>query len=98
MPLNAEIVQQIREIAAGYESIEKIVLFGSRARNEHHKTSDVDLAVYGEADLHSFIYDLENKVSTLLMFDISNMEEVKDDFFIEQVEKDGVVIYEKPGF
>ena len=31
------------------------------------------------------------------MFDVSNMEKINDTFFIEQVEKEGVVIYEKLG-
>lgn len=98
MPLSKEIIEEICKLAAEYNGIKRIVLFGSHARGDHHSTSDIDLAIYGATELQAFTYDLENKVSTLLMFDISNMEEVKDDFFIEQVEKDGVVVYEKSRF
>ena len=36
--------------------------------------------------------------STLLEFDFSDMKDMHDELFIEQVKKDGVVIYEKHWF
>ncbi|MBA8936701.1 hypothetical protein BCD96_000786 [Clostridium beijerinckii] len=33
--------------------------------------------------------------STLLKFDFSDMKNINDEFFIEQVEKEGIIIYEK---
>ena len=41
---------------------------------------------------------MENNTRTLLEFDFSNMRTVKDGFFIEQVNKEGVTIYEKCWF
>lgn len=96
MQLDREIIERIKSLAEQTRDIKKVVLFGSRAREDASKTSDIDLAVYGSTQLQEFIYDLESKVPTLLMFDVSNMEEIEDSFFIEQVEKEGVTIYEKP--
>ena len=60
-------------MAAEKNNIEKVILFGSRARGDYRKTSDIDLAVSGGRIAH-FQADIEEKVSTLLSFDIVNMD------------------------
>lgn len=96
--LDKKIVEEIYEIASKYNSIRKILLFGSRARKDNSPKSDIDLAIYVDGDssiLSDFIYDIENNTSTLLEFDFTNINEVDDTFFIEQVEREGIPIYEK---
>lgn len=51
--------------------------------------------MYSEKSLTEFIEDIEMNTKTLLEYDFSHMNTVKDKFFVEQVKKDGVVIYEK---
>ncbi|MCI6691866.1 MULTISPECIES: nucleotidyltransferase family protein [unclassified Clostridium] len=96
--LDKKIVEEIYEIASKYKSIRKILLFGSRARKDNSPKSDIDLAIYIDDysfDLSDFIYDIENNTSTLLEFDFTNINEIDDSFFIEQVEREGIPIYEK---
>lgn len=96
--LDKEIVKEICEIAIKYNNINKILLFGSRARKDNSPKSDIDLAIYTESNsvnLLDFIYDIENNTTTLLEFDFSNMSEVSDEFFIQQVESEGITLYEK---
>ena len=96
--LDKKIVEEIYEIASKYKSIRKILLFGSRARKDNSPKSDIDLAIYIDDysfDLSDFIYDIENNKSTLLEFDFTNINEIDDSFFIEQVEREGIPIYEK---
>lgn len=38
----------IKGVFANKSFIHKAVIFGSRARNNHKKTSDIDIAVYGD--------------------------------------------------
>ena len=91
------VLLKIREIALKYSNINKVVLFGSRARGDNELKSDIDLAVYCDSDLSLFIEEIENTTHTLLEFDFSDMNNIVDDFFIEQVEKEGIVLYEKCG-
>lgn len=93
--LNKDIVEDIIEIAKKHTEIERVVLFGSRARMDNAPKSDIDLAIYSKSNLVDFIEDIENKTRTLLEFDFSNMNSIKDKLFIEQVNKEGVIIYEK---
>lgn len=93
--LNKELLEEIIDICKRHAEIEKVVLFGSRARGDNSPKSDIDLAIYANSNFSDFIEDMENNTRTLLEFDFSNMCTVKDDFFIDQVNKEGITIYEK---
>lgn len=93
--LNKELLEEIIDICKRHDEIEKVVLFGSRARGDNSPKSDIDLAIYAKSNFSDFIEDMENNTRTLLEFDFSNMRTVKDDFFIDQVNKEGITIYEK---
>lgn len=93
--LDGEIVDSIIAISKKYKGINKVVLFGSRARGDNELKSDIDLAVYADYDIFEFIEQIENTSPTLLEFDFSNMRRIDDEIFIEQVEKEGVTLYEK---
>ena len=95
MNLSNIIINEIIDICKIYYVINKVVLFGSRARGDNELKSDIDLAVYCDSDLSLFIEEIENTTHTLLEFDFSDMNNIVDDFFIEQVEKEGIVLYEK---
>ena len=95
MNLSNSIINEIIDISKKYYGINKVVLFGSRARGDNELKSDIDLAVYCDSDLSGFIEEIENTTHTLLEFDFSDMNNIVDDFFIEQVEKEGIVLYEK---
>ena len=75
-------------------SIEKLVLFGSRARGTNTERSDIDIAVYG-GDYDHFYWDVKEKMHSLLMFDIVQADELISEELKQEIEKDGVIIYEK---
>ena len=54
---------------ASRHAVEKVILFGSRARGTHTERSDIDLAVYG-GDFDSFYFDIQENAHTLLRFDM----------------------------
>lgn len=74
--------------------IEKLLLFGSRARGDHRECSDIDLAASG-GDVLRFSLEVEEEVETLLMFDVVNLNESVQADLREEIEKEGVIIYEK---
>ena len=74
--------------------VEKIVLFGSRARGNNTERSDVDLAVYG-GDFDSFYLNIQENVHSLLMFDLVNVDEGVSRDLEEEIERDGIALYEK---
>ena len=81
-------------MAAEKNNIEKVILFGSRARGDYRKTSDIDLAVSGGRIAH-FQADIEEEVSTLLSFDIVNMDGSVQEELVDSIKREGKVFYEK---
>lgn len=81
-------------MAAKKNNIEKVILFGSRARGDYRKTSDIDLAVSGGCIAH-FQADIEEEVSTLLSFDIVNMDGSVQEELVDSIKREGKVLYEK---
>ncbi|MBO6071072.1 nucleotidyltransferase domain-containing protein [uncultured Ruminobacter sp.] len=86
----------LKDIAAFAEnnSVEKVVLFGSRARGTNTERSDVDLAVYG-GDFDSFYWNITENVNSLLSFDVINADKNISDELKKEIARDGIVIYEK---
>ena len=75
-------------------SVNKVILFGSRARGTNTERSDIDLAVYG-GDFDSFYWNINDNVNSLLSFDIINADKNISENLKMEIEKDGIVIYEK---
>ncbi|MDO4988418.1 MAG: nucleotidyltransferase domain-containing protein [Synergistes sp.] len=84
---------EIVETAKLY-GIDKIILFGSRARGDNRERSDIDLAVSGK-NVADFYDDIEENTHTLLMFDVVALDGKLSDELRKEIEKDGVVLYEK---
>jgi predicted nucleotidyltransferase len=86
----------LKDIVAFAEnnSVEKVVLFGSRARGTNTERSDVDLAVYG-GDFDSFYWNITDNVNSLLSFDVINADKNISDELKKEIARDGIVIYEK---
>ena len=91
--LPERVIRDIR-LYAKEHSIQKIILFGSRARGTNTERSDIDIAVYG-GDFDSFYWDIKEKVHSLLTFDIVEVDAGISEDLKKEIEKDGVEIYEK---
>lgn len=74
--------------------VKKVILFGSRARGDYQRASDIDLAVSG-GDITSFALDVEEETSTPLKYDIVNLDRRIQAELLESIEKEGVVLYEE---
>ncbi len=93
--LSESLVREIANFARKY-NIERIVLFGSRARGTNSPRSDIDIAVIG-GDVDLFSIDISENADTLLMFDIVPLDNGITDELRNEIDRDGVIIYEKNG-
>ena len=87
------VLDELISIAERYH-VEKSILFGSRARGDFRRTSDIDLAVSG-GDFARFALDVEEETSTLLKYDFVDLDRNIQEELLKSIEKEGVVIYEK---
>ena len=94
--LDERLIQSIQGIGQNY-AIERIVLFGSRARGDNKPASDIDLAVFllpwfkNRGRMTSDFNDLY----TLLKIDLVFINEQIDPKLLENIEREGVFIYER---
>lgn len=74
--------------------IRTIILFGSRARGDHHPKSDIDLALSG-GDQVRFGLEVEDETPTLLKFDFVDLDAPISDELRAMIARDGRLLYEE---
>ncbi len=92
-------VDAINGVFSKYNAIEKVLIYGSRAKGNYKNGSDIDLALI-ETDL-SFTEFLEiiNKLDDLMLpykIDISQKRKIANPYLIEHINRIGFSFYEKP--
>lgn len=87
------VIQEIRQLAQKY-GIDRVILFGSRARGDYQRVSDIDLAVSGK-DVVRFALDVEEETSTLLKFDIVDLKGPVQEELLDSIASEGRILYEK---
>lgn len=87
------VIEEIREIAKKY-GVQRVLLFGSRARGDFLEKSDIDLAVSG-GEKALFAFDVNETTSTLLMFDIVDLDKEIQPRLRAAIEREGILLYEK---
>lgn len=87
------VIREIVELAEKHD-LKKVILFGSRARGDFQRASDIDLAVSG-GNVSMFALDVEEETSTLLEFDVVNLDSDLQEKLLESIKKEGMVLYEK---
>lgn len=93
MDLRQDIVESIKALAKR-NGVQKVILFGSRARGDNRERSDIDLAVAG-GDVGTFMLDVDEETPTLLMYDIVDLDGPVQPELLMEIERDGVVLYEE---
>ena len=87
------VIREICELAKKY-NVDRVVLFGSRARGDYKRVSDIDLAVSG-GNFAGFALDVDEETSTLLKYDVVDLGQTISPELRGSIEKEGRVLYEK---
>ena len=90
LPIN--IMRQIETFAKEC-FLDRVILFGSRARGTNRERSDIDLAVSGGNQ--SRFEELLEEADTLLSFDVINMDGVASRKLKDNIQREGVLLYAK---
>ena len=94
-----KVLEEIKRIASKYKNINKVILFGSRARGDNTPKSDYDIAIVSnnllESDRCSFLNEVED-IETLNKIDLIFVHERhKNTEIYENILRDGVEIVNK---
>ena len=87
------VLEEICETAKKCEIL-RVKIFGSRARGDYHHASDVDLAVWG-GNVSLFALTIDEVTSTLLKYDVVDMNKSMQNELKSAINSEGIIIYEK---
>ncbi len=89
-------IEKILGILTGYPAIERVILYGSRAKGNWRRGSDIDLCIDG-ADLSLRDLDeIDARIDDLLLpwkVDITVLQQIDNPDLVEHIERVGVRLY-----
>jgi len=96
--LPGETIRLINEVFSGYPKIEKVLIYGSRARGDCKSGSDIDLTIVGDISVEDkmHIAGLIDDLPIPYMCDLSVLAHIKNENLVEHIRRVGQVFYENP--
>lgn len=94
--LDTKYVEMIRNVFSRHPEVEKVILFGSRAKGSYKPGSDIDMAVIGEGvtknTLSSLLGEFEDSLLPFFV-DIVSYSQITNLELKEHIDRVGKVIY-----
>jgi uncharacterized protein len=92
------LIEDLAGRLARHPAVERVWLFGSRARGDNFERSDIDLAIEAPAmsqdDWSRTKLDFEDEAPTLLLIDLVRLEDAPE-LLREQIRGEGIIVYER---
>ncbi len=91
------IINDIKARLAATPEVERVILYGSRARGDHDPRSDIDLAVAcpgASRDTWRSIREKIEQTRTLLLVDLVRLDTAPASL-LAKVNEEGIVLYER---
>ena len=96
--LEDRVITQIQSIFTQFAQIEKVVLYGSRAKGTYKNGSDIDLCLFGKQLDRTLLYKVEDLLDDLYLpysFDFSIYEDIENQDLKDHINREGIVFYKK---
>ena len=96
--LDNQLLLQLNSIFAKFQLVDSVILYGSRAKGNYGKSSDIDLTLVGSAIPYQLLIDICWEIDELLTpycFDISIFSDIENEALVEHIQRVGVIIYQK---
>ncbi len=96
--LSAATVAQIHGVLAQHPEVEQAILYGSRAKGNFKRGSDIDLTLTGRDLTASILRLIEEELDDLLLpyeFDLSRLRDLSHERLRAHIQRVGVVFYER---
>jgi len=94
------VINRLVERISAFPGVQKIILYGSRAKGTNSDISDIDIAVAGVKDhkewvhIHRLADVEESPIRTLLKIDLVQFEHV-DPLVQQSIREEGRILYER---
>lgn len=95
--LQSEDISKINSVFKKYKSIDKVIIYGSRAKGNYKPASDIDLTVISvDSDL-TFLFRLQTEIDDLLLpykVDLSVYSLLDNENLKDHINRVGLLFYE----
>lgn len=94
--LSQENIDDIQAVFKKHPNIEKVLLYGSRAKGTFKPSSDIDISLIGKDISLTQLNTIENELDDLLLpykFDISIYHQIENPDFIAHIQRVGEEFY-----
>jgi predicted nucleotidyltransferase len=90
------LIEDLARRLARHHVVERVWLFGSRARGDNFERSDIDLGVKAPTMGHHdwLKLDFEDEAPKLLLIDLVRLEDAPEELR-EQISEEGILVYER---
>lgn len=97
--LRQQDLDEIVRILQRFSVVEEAIIFGSRAKGNYKKGSDIDIAIKGQDIDHQIVsslsFLLNEESATPYYFDIVHFEKVTEKELIDHINRVGICIYSR---
>ena len=85
----------VTECIRQFPEINWVKIYGSRAKGDYQRGSDIDLAFSSPADYSAELHDALDELPTPYLFDVTHYETLRHKLLKEHIDRVGVVFYER---
>ena len=96
--LSNEAIQAIIDVFRQYPKIEKVILYGSRAKGIHKYSSDIDLTILSDSLEFNEFQQMQIRLDDLMLpyiIDLSMYKDISNKDLLDHIQRVGVVFYDK---
>ena len=95
--LSQKTIAQLKSVFKRYPEITQVKIYGSRARGDYEKGSDIDLAFFSKSEKglsSKLLWDLD-ELPTPYLFEVVNYNKLNADYLKQEIDKHGKPLYKK---
>ncbi len=95
--LSLSVTEAIQSVFQNHKEVSEVVLYGSRAKGNYKKGSDIDLSITKGLVDASLLFRLEDELDELMLpykIDLSVYEQIDNERLKEHIDRIGILFYE----
>ena len=93
--INEDSFKEIISLFESIEDLKKVYIFGSRARGDYVKTSDIDLAIESDKDVKLRLLSKLEDIRCILKFDVVDLKNIGNEKLLDNIKKEGILIFDR---
>jgi uncharacterized protein len=96
--LDDKVIAEINNIFAAHPLVDEVIIYGSRAKGNYRRGSDIDLTIKAEQVTLTELMKIETELDDLLLpykIDLSLLHKIGDSAVIDHIKRVGLTFYRR---